>query len=90
MKAALLEFFTATADSASIYVGHGLEERGVEFGGIVRFGEREFGNRSIELELQALQKNRMEDVALIALPAQNSISQDQLHALCLAVDAAVE
>src|SRR5260370_12348313 len=57
---------------------------------MVRFRKRELGHRRIELQLEALEENRMINASLRATPAQNAISQDELHALRLAIDATVE
>ena len=90
MKAALLQFFAATPDGASVHVGHGLEESRIQFDGIFRFGKREFRNGRVKLKLQALQENRVEDAALGALPTQDAVAEDELDALRFAVDAAVK
>src|SRR6266849_7987150 len=90
MKTALLKFFAATADGAAIHVRHGLEEGRIKFDGILRFGEGEFGNRGIKLKLETLQKNRMEDAAFGALPAQNAVTENKLDALGFAIDAAIK
>src|SRR5215472_962164 len=90
MKAALLDFFAAAANGAAVHIRHRLEESGIKLDRIFRFRESEFGNRSIELKLQALQYNRVENLAFRALPAQDAVSQHQLHPLRFTVDAAVE
>src|SRR5258707_11062262 len=90
MKAALFQFFAATTDGAAIDISHGLEESGIQFDGIFRFGEREFGDRRVELKLQTLQENRVEDAALGARPAQDTVSENQLDALGFAVDAPIK
>src|SRR5690348_4198117 len=90
MKTALLNFFAASADGATIHVGHGLEEGRIKLDGIFRFRDGEFGNRGIELKLQTLQDNRVKDAAFGALPAQDAVSEDKLDALGLTVDAAVK
>ena len=90
MKAALFQLFAATADGAAIHIGHGLEERRIQFDGILGFGKREFGDRGVKLKLEALQDNRMKDAALSALPTQDTVSEDEFNALGLPIDAAVK
>ncbi len=68
MKAFLLQLLAAAADNASVHIDHGLEESGIEFDRVVRFGECEFGHCGIELKLQALQENGMVDAAFGAGP----------------------
>src|SRR5467141_1096893 len=90
MKTFLFELFAATADGASVYVGHGLKERGIEFDRVISFREREFRHRGVELKLQALQENGMVDAAFGAAPTENAVAEDQLDALGFTVDAAIE
>src|SRR5215467_6052300 len=90
MEAALLQFFAATADGTPVHIRHGLKERGIKLNRVFRFGQREFRNRGVKLKLKALQENRVEDVALGALPAQNAVAQHELDALRLTIDAAVK
>src|SRR5258707_5490894 len=90
MKTFLFELFAATADGGSVYVGHGLKERGIEFDRVIGFRESEFGYRGVELKLQALQQNGMVDAAFGAAPTENAVSENQLDALGFAVDAAME
>jgi len=52
---------------------------------MVRFGKREFGHGSVELQLEALEKDRMIDSSVRAVPAQDAISEYKLHALSLAI-----
>ncbi len=90
MKTFLFEFFAATADGASVYVGHGLKESGIEFDRVIGFRESEFGYRGAELKLQTLQENGMVDAAFRAAPTENAVAENELDALGFAVDAAVE
>src|SRR5258706_8259074 len=90
MKAFLLQLFAASADRASIHIAHRLEQRRVQLNGMVRFGKREFGHRCVELQLQALQENRMVNPTVRTAPTQDAVSEDKLHALRLAIDAAVQ
>src|SRR5215831_4184238 len=90
MKAALLQFFTAAANGAAVHVRHGLKECGIKLNRVFRFGQREFRNRSVKLKLKALQENRVEDIALGALPAQDAVAKYELDALRLTIDAAVK
>ena len=90
MKSLPVQFFAAPSDRAAVHVGHRLEQGGVKLGGMVGLGERKFGHRSIELQLEALEQYRMVDAALGATPAQNAVSQNKLDAFGLAIDAAVE
>src|SRR5260370_37755115 len=90
MKTFLFELFATTADGASVYVGHGLKERGIEFDRVIGFGESEFGHRGAELKLQALQENGMVDAAFGAAPAENAVTENQLDALGFAVVAGIE
>src|SRR5262252_5913684 len=90
MKASLLDFFAAAANGASVHIGHRLEKGGIQLDGVFRFGESEFGNCGIELQLQTLQNDGVKDIAFRAQPAQDAISQDKLDALGFTVDAAIE
>src|SRR6267154_3295709 len=90
MKAFLLQLFAASADRASIHIAHRLEQRRVQLNWIVRFVKREFGHRCVELQLQALQENRMINPTVRSAPTQDAISEDKLNALRLAIDAAVQ
>src|SRR2546425_7206275 len=90
MKTFLFELFTGAADGASVHVGHRLEESGIEFNRVIGFRQSEFGYCGIELKLQALQENGMVDAAFGAAPTENAVAENQLDALCFAVDAAVE
>src|SRR6266852_575881 len=90
MEPSLFQFLAAAADCASIHLGHRLEESGIQFDRVVGFRERDIGNRSVKLELESLQENRVEDFALGALPAQNAITHNELDAFGLAIDAAIE
>src|SRR5260370_24976579 len=89
MKAFLFELFAAAADGASVHVGHGLKERGIEFDRVIGFGESEFGHRGAELKLQALQEDVRVDASFGAAPAENAVTENQLDALGFAVDAAI-
>src|SRR5260370_25670841 len=55
VKALVRQLFAAAADRASVHVGHGLEESGIEFDRVVGLRESEFRYRGIELKLQAWQ-----------------------------------
>ena len=90
MESSLFQFLAAATDRASIHVGHRLEESGIKLDGIVGLGERELGNRSVKLQLKALQENGVENSALRALPTQNAISHNELDAFGLAIDAPIE
>src|SRR5215469_10295251 len=90
MEATLLQFLAATANGTTVHIRHGLKERGIELNRVFRFGKREFRNRGIKLKLKALQENRVEDVALGALPAQNAVAENKFNTLRFAVDAAVK
>src|ERR1700694_5368142 len=57
---------------------------------MVGFREREFGYRSVELQLKALEEYRVVDSSLGAAPAQNAVPQNKLDAFGLAIDAAVQ
>ncbi len=74
MKAFFLQFLAASADRASIDIVHGLKQSRVELNGMVRFRKRELGHRRIELQLEALEENRMINASLRATPAQDAIS----------------
>src|SRR5580692_590793 len=57
---------------------------------MVRFRKREFGYRCVELQLEALEKDRVIDASLRATPAQDAVPKDELDAFRLAIDATVE
>ncbi len=61
MKTLPFQFFATASDGAAIHVGHRLEQGGVQLGGMVGFGKREFGHRSVELQLKALEENGVVD-----------------------------
>src|SRR5215470_2538197 len=90
METTLFNLFAAAADGASVHVRHRLKESGIKLDWVFRFGKREFRDRSVKLELQALQKNRMKNSTFGALPAQDAVSQNQLNALGFTVDAAIK
>src|SRR5215813_13505519 len=90
MKTAFLQLLTAAADGASVHVIHGLEQCGIELDGMIRFRKGEFRHGSVELQLKALQQNRVKDAALFTAPTENAISENQFDALTFALDAAVE
>src|SRR5437868_14936863 len=90
MKAFLLQLFAASADRASIHIAHRLEQRRVQLNGMVRFGKREFGHRCVELQLQALEENRMINPTVRTAPTQDAISEEKLDALRLSIDAAIQ
>src|SRR5258708_58114 len=90
MEASFLQFFTASADRAPIHIVHRLEQRRVELNGMVRFRKREFRHGRVELQLETLEKNRMIDASVRSTPAQDAISQDEIHAFRLAINATVE
>src|SRR5258708_2287042 len=90
MKTFLFELFATTADGASVHVGHGLKEGGIEFDRVIGFRESELRYRGAELKLQALQENGMVDAAFGAAPTENAIAENQFNALGFAVDTAVE
>src|SRR6267143_146389 len=90
MKSFPLQLFAAASDRAPVHVSHRLEQSGVKLGRMVGFREREFGYRSVELQLKALKKYGVVDAALGAAPAQNAVPQNKLDAFGLAIDAAVQ
>src|SRR5260370_5984846 len=74
VKAFVLQLFAATADGASVHVGHGLEESGIEFDRVVCFRESEFWYRCIQLKLQAVQENGMVHAAFCSAPSDIPIA----------------
>src|SRR5262249_38504422 len=90
MKTAFLQLLTAAADGASVHVIHGLEQCGIELDGMIRFRKGEFRHGSVELQLKALQQDRVKDPALFTVPTENAISENQFDALTFTLDAAVE
>src|SRR5258708_32683690 len=57
---------------------------------MISLGNRELWHSGIELQLQALQQNRVVNVSLSPPPAQYAVSQNQFHALGLALDSPIE
>src|SRR5438445_5688510 len=57
---------------------------------MVGLGQRELGHGRVELQLETLQEDRMIDVSFRATPAQDAVSENEFHAFCFAIDAAVE
>src|SRR6266481_3910742 len=90
MKTLPFQFFATASDGAAIHVGHRLEQGGVQLGGMVGFGKREFGHRSVKLQLKALEENGVVDTTLGAAPTQDSIPQNKLDAFGLTIDTAIE
>src|SRR5258707_13486701 len=90
MKPFLLQLFTAPADGAPIHVCHCLKECRIQLNRMISFGNSELWHSVIELQLQALQQNRVVDVSLSPSPAQYAVSQNQFHALVLALDSPIE
>src|SRR5580658_7319985 len=90
MEVSFLQFFAATAYRAPIHIVHGLEQSRIELNGMVRFRKREFGQRCVELQLEALEKDRVIDASFRPTPAQDAVSEDELDAFRLAINAAVE
>src|SRR5260370_41490852 len=68
----------------------GLKQSRVGLNGTARFRKSGLRHRRIELQSEALEENRMINAALRATPAQDAISQDELHAFRFAIDATVE
>src|SRR5216683_949389 len=90
MKTLPFQFFATASDGAAIHVGHRLEQGGVQLGGMVGFGKREFGHRSVKLQLKALEENGVVDTTLGAAPTQDSVPQNKLDAFGLTIDAAIQ
>src|SRR5258708_23383797 len=90
MKPFLLQLFTAPADGAPVHVCHCLKECRIQLNRMISFGNRELWHSGIELQLQALQQNRVVNVSLSPPPAQYAFSQNQFHALGLALDSPIE
>src|SRR5580704_10367770 len=90
METSLLQFFTAAAYRAPIHIVHRLEQSRVELNWMVGFGKREFRHGCVELQLEALEEDGMIDASFRPKPAHDAISEDELDALRLAIDAAVE
>src|SRR5882724_1431178 len=57
---------------------------------MVGLGKRELRHGRVELQLKTLQEDRMIDVSFRATPAQDAVSENEFHAFCFAIDAAVE
>src|SRR5260370_28853977 len=90
MKPFLPQLFTAPADGAPVHVCHCLKERRIQLNRMISFGNRELWHSGIELQLQALQQNQVVNVSLSPPPAQYAVSQNQFHALSLALDSPIE
>ncbi len=90
MKSFSFQLFAAAPDGAPVHVGHRLEQCGVKLGRMVGFRERELGDRSVELQLKALEEYGVIDAAFGTAPAQNAVPQNKLDAFSLAIDAAIE
>src|SRR5580693_7801992 len=90
MEAPLVQFLSASSDGASVDIIHRLEQCGVEFNRMVSLGKRELGHGRVELQLEALEENRMMDASFLAPPTQDAVSEDEFHALRFAIDTAVE
>src|SRR5215813_10571194 len=90
METAFIQFLAAPADRASVHIRHRLEQRRVQFDWMVRFGERELGYGSIELQLKTLKQDRMENAAFGALPAQDAVSENEFDPLGFTINASVK
>src|SRR5579859_8207823 len=90
MEASSFQFLTASADRASINIVHRLEQSRIELDGMVRFRKREFRQGCIELQLETLEEDRMIDRSVRTTPAQNAVTEDEVHALRLAINSTVE
>jgi hypothetical protein len=90
MKPLLFQFLAAPADGAPVHVRHRLKQRRIQFNRVIGFGNRELRHRRIELQLQALQQNRMVNVSLGSPPTQYTVAQNQFHPLCLALDPSIQ
>src|ERR1700732_4807792 len=90
MEPAFVQFLAASSDRSPIHTIHRLEQGGVEFNRVVGFGKRELGYGRVELQLEALEENRMIDASFRALPTQDAVSEDEFDALRFAIDTAVE
>ena len=76
MIVATFKLLTATSNGATIDVGHGLKECGIEFDRMLCFGNPEFRGSRIKCHLQALKQNGMIDAAFLPSPAENPISEN--------------
>src|SRR3981081_1850420 len=90
MESSFLQLFTASPNRPTIHITHGLKQRGIELNRMVRLGNREFGDGRVELQLEPLEQDWVIDSPVRMTPTQNAITEDELHAFRLAIDAAVE
>jgi hypothetical protein len=90
METAFIQFFAAPANRPSVYIGHGLEQCRIEFDRMVRFRERELGDRGIELQLKTLQQDGMEGAPLGTPPTEDAVPENELNALRFSINTAVE
>src|SRR5712675_3290668 len=90
METAFIQFFAASANRTSVYIRHGLEQRRIQFDGMVRLRERELGDGRIELQLKTLQQDRMEGAPLGTPPTQDAVPENELNAFSFSINTAVE
>src|SRR6266404_7067593 len=90
MEASFVQFLAASPNRTPIHIIQRLEQSRVELNRMVGFRKRELGHGRVELQLETLQEDRMIDASFRATPAQDAVSEDELHAFCFAIDAAVE
>src|SRR6266403_1482647 len=90
MEASFVQFLAASPNRTPIHIIHRLEQSRVEFNRMVGLAKRELGHGRVELQLETLQEDRMIDASFRATPTQNAVSEDEFHAFCFAIDAAVE
>src|ERR1700739_1430428 len=90
MESTFLQFLTASPNRPTIHVAHGLKQCRVKLSRVVCFGNCEFWQRCIKLQLEALEQDRAIDAAFRATPAQDAISQDKLYSFSFTLDSTIE